>query len=108
MKETLRAFRAPRGYRDGTFLAIFCTCTILDLCGFQHSNSHGLVADFDSNIGILVANHQPITMMPKYLLAAFAMLAATIVAAETVQLALDANGNNAKILIPRDALILEE
>jgi hypothetical protein len=48
------------------------------------------------------------TMMRKYLLAVFAMLAAATVAAETAQFALDANGNAAKILIPGDAFILEE
>jgi hypothetical protein len=47
-------------------------------------------------------------MTRKYLLAAFAMLATAIVAAETVQLALDANGNTAKILIARHAFTIEE
>ena len=48
------------------------------------------------------------TMMRKYWLAAFAMLATATFAAETVQLALDANGNTAKILILRDAFTIEE
>jgi hypothetical protein len=46
--------------------------------------------------------------MRKYLLAVFALIAGTIIAAETAELALDANGNTAKILIPRDDFTIEE
>jgi hypothetical protein len=46
--------------------------------------------------------------MRKYLLAVFALIAETIVAAETAELALDANGNIAKTLIPRDHFSIEE
>jgi hypothetical protein len=46
--------------------------------------------------------------MRKYLLAVFALIVATIIAAETVELALDANGNTAKILIPKDGFTIEE
>ncbi|HMF25231.1 MAG TPA: hypothetical protein VKG24_24330 [Pseudolabrys sp.] len=42
--------------------------------------------------------------MRKYLLAVFALIAGTIIAAETAERALDANGNAAKKLIPRNAL----
>jgi hypothetical protein len=47
-------------------------------------------------------------MMRKYLLSVFAIIAGTIIAAETAEVALDANGNAAKILIPRDAFTIEE
>jgi hypothetical protein len=46
--------------------------------------------------------------MRKYLLAFVAMMAGTIIAAEPMQLALDANGNAAKIFIPKDAFTIEE
>ena len=46
--------------------------------------------------------------MRKYLLAVLAIIAGTIIAAETAELALDANGNTAKILISRDAFTIEE
>jgi hypothetical protein len=46
--------------------------------------------------------------MRKYLLAVLAVIAGIIIAAETAELALDANGNTAKILIPRDAFTFEE
>jgi hypothetical protein len=46
--------------------------------------------------------------MRKYLLAFFAMVAGTIIVAEPMQLALDANGNTTKILIPKDAFTIEE
>jgi hypothetical protein len=47
--------------------------------------------------------------MRKYWLAVLAIIAGTIIAAETAELALDANGNNAKILIPQDQVtIIEE
>jgi hypothetical protein len=46
--------------------------------------------------------------MRKYLLAALAIIAGTIIAAETPQPALDANGNTAKILIPIDHFTIEE
>ena len=46
--------------------------------------------------------------MQKYLLAVLAIIAGTIIAAETAELALDANGNNAKILIPKDHFTIEE
>jgi hypothetical protein len=46
--------------------------------------------------------------MPKYLLAVLVMIAGTIIAAETAELALDANGNTVKILIPRDDFTFEE
>ena len=39
-------------------------------------------------------------MMRKYLLSVLAIIAGTIIAAETAELALDANGNTAKIFIP--------
>jgi hypothetical protein len=44
------------------------------------------------------------------LLAALSIIAGMIIAAETAQLALDANGNTAKILIPNieDRSIIEE
>jgi hypothetical protein len=48
------------------------------------------------------------TTMRKYLLAVLAIIAGTIISAKTVELALDANGNTAKILIPTDAFTLEE
>jgi hypothetical protein len=38
--------------------------------------------------------------MQKYLVAVFVIVASTIVAAQTGKLALDANGNTAKIFIP--------
>jgi hypothetical protein len=46
--------------------------------------------------------------MRKYLLAIFAIIAGTIFAGETAELALDANGNAAKILIPKEAFTIEE
>ena len=48
--------------------------------------------------------------MQKYLLAVLAIIAGTIIAAETAELALDANGNTAKILIPNieDRFTIEE
>ena len=46
--------------------------------------------------------------MRKYLLSVLAIIAATIIAAETAELALDANGNATKILIPTDAFTIEE
>ena len=48
--------------------------------------------------------------MRKYLLPVLAIIAATIIAAETAELALDANGNTAKILIPNieDHFSIEE
>ena len=115
---TLPAFRAATRAIDGTFWAIFCTWTILDLRRFQRSNSHGLVADFDSNIGIVVATLISTasvvcnglltkTMMRKYLLSVLVIIAGTIIAAETAEVALDANGNTAKILIPDDFTIEE-
>ena len=57
-------------------------------------------------------NHEPqrvarITMR-KYLVAVLAIIAGTIISAETAELALDANGNIAKILIPKDAFTIEE
>jgi hypothetical protein len=42
------------------------------------------------------------------LLAVFAIIAGTVIAAETAQLALDANGNTAKILTPADAFTIQE
>ena len=47
-------------------------------------------------------------LMRKYLLAVLAIIAGTIIAAETAELALDANGNTAKILIPIDHFTIEE
>ena len=51
----------------------------------------------------------PLTMR-KYLLAVLAIIAGTIIAVETAELALDANGNTAKILIPNieDRFTIEE
>ena len=46
--------------------------------------------------------------MQKYLLAFFAIIAGTFIAAEPMQLPLDANGNTAKILISRDDFTIEE
>jgi hypothetical protein len=46
--------------------------------------------------------------MRKCLLSVLAIIAGTIIAAETAELALDANGNTAKILMPRDAFTIEE
>jgi hypothetical protein len=46
--------------------------------------------------------------MPKYLLAVLAIIAGAIISAKTAELALDANGNTAKILIPKDAFTIEE
>jgi hypothetical protein len=48
--------------------------------------------------------------MRTYLLAVLAIIVGTIIAAETAQLALDANGNTAKILIPNieDRFTIEE
>jgi hypothetical protein len=46
--------------------------------------------------------------MRKYLLSVLAIIAATIIAAETAELAIDANGNTAKILIPKDDFTIEE
>jgi len=43
--------------------------------------------------------------MRKYLLSVLAIIAATIIAAETAELALDANGNTSKIFIPRTTLL---
>ena len=45
--------------------------------------------------------------MRKYLLVILAIIAGTIIS-ETAEVALDANGNSAKILIPKDAFTLEE
>jgi hypothetical protein len=46
--------------------------------------------------------------MQKYLLAVLAIIAGTIISAKTAEIALDANGNTAKILIPKDAFTIEE
>jgi hypothetical protein len=46
--------------------------------------------------------------MRKYLLSVLAIIAATIIAAETAELALDANGNTSKIFIPKDDFTIEE
>ena len=46
--------------------------------------------------------------MRKYLLAVIAIIAGTIIFAKTAEVAVDANGNTAKILIPKDASIIEE
>jgi hypothetical protein len=46
--------------------------------------------------------------MRKYLLSVLAIIAGTIIAAQTAELTLDANGNTAKILIPKDAFTIEE
>ena len=46
--------------------------------------------------------------MRKYLLAVLAIVAGTIISAKTEELALDANGNAVKILIPKDAFTIEE
>jgi hypothetical protein len=44
----------------------------------------------------------------KYLLAVLAIIAGAIISAKTAELALDANGNTAKILIPKDEFTIEE
>jgi predicted protein tyrosine phosphatase len=49
-----------------------------------------------------------IITMRKYLLSVLAIIAATIIAAETAELALDANGNTSKIFIPKDDFTIEE
>jgi hypothetical protein len=46
--------------------------------------------------------------MRKYLLAVLAIIAGAIISAKTAEPALDANGNTAKILIPKDAFTFEE
>jgi hypothetical protein len=46
--------------------------------------------------------------MRKYLLSVLAIIAATMIAAETAEIAFDANGNIAKILIPKDDFAIEE
>ena len=46
--------------------------------------------------------------MRKYLLSVLAIIAATIIAAETAELAVDVNGNPAKIFIPKDDFTIEE
>ncbi|HET9688975.1 MAG TPA: hypothetical protein VFP79_17545 [Pseudolabrys sp.] len=46
--------------------------------------------------------------MRKYLLSVLVIIAGTIIAAGTAELALDANGNTAKILISRDDFTFEE
>ena len=46
--------------------------------------------------------------MRKYLLAVLAIIAGTIISAKTAEIALDANGNTAKILILKDAFTIEE
>jgi len=46
--------------------------------------------------------------MRKYLLTVLAIIAGTIISAKTTELPIDANGNTAKILIPKDAFIIEE
>jgi hypothetical protein len=58
---------------------------------------------------LLALPDEKITMR-KYLLSVLAIIAATIIAAETAELALDANGNTAKILIPniKDHFSIEE
>ena len=58
---------------------------------------------------LLALPDEKITMR-KYLLPVLAIIAATIIAAETAELALDANGNTAKILIPNieDHFSIEE
>jgi hypothetical protein len=47
-------------------------------------------------------------MMRKYLLAILAIIAGAIISAKTAEPVLDANGNTAKILIPKDAFIFDE
>jgi hypothetical protein len=47
-------------------------------------------------------------MMRKYLLSVLVTIAGTVIAAGTAELALDANGNTAKILISRDDFTFEE
>jgi hypothetical protein len=56
---------------------------------------------------LLALPDEKITMR-KYLLSVLAIIAATIIAAQTAELALDANGNTAKILIPKDDFTIEE
>jgi hypothetical protein len=56
---------------------------------------------------LLALPDEKITMR-KYLLPVLAIIAATIIAAATAELALDANGNTAKILIPKDDFTIEE
>jgi len=46
--------------------------------------------------------------MRTYLIAILAIIAGTIISAKTVELAFDANGNTAKILVPTDGLIIED
>jgi hypothetical protein len=56
---------------------------------------------------LLALPDEKITMR-KYLLSVLAIIAATIIAAEAAELALDANGNTAKILLPKDDFTIEE
>jgi hypothetical protein len=42
------------------------------------------------------------------LLAVLAIVAGAIISAKTAEPALDANGNTAKILVPKDAYIIED
>jgi hypothetical protein len=46
--------------------------------------------------------------MRKYLLSVLAIIAAAIISAKTAEPALDANGNTAKILIPKDGYTIED
>src|SRR4029453_10348757 len=56
---------------------------------------------------LLALPDEKITMR-KYFFPVFAIIAPTIIAAETAELALDANGNTAKILIPKGDFTIEE
>jgi len=46
--------------------------------------------------------------MRKYLLAVLAIITGAIISAKTAEVALDANGNTAKISIPKDVFTIEE
>jgi hypothetical protein len=43
-----------------------------------------------------------------FLLAVLALVAGTIISAKTEELVLDANGNTAKIIMPKDAFTIED
>ena len=82
-----------------------------DLCRCLAANVVTTALEFGKSFSscLLALPDEKITMR-KYLLPVLAIIAATIIAAETAELALDANGNTAKILIPNieDHFSIEE
>jgi tryptophan-rich sensory protein len=76
---------------------------------FDSDGAIKLVAAILTFLPILSFQLRPVQRtMRKFLLAALSIIAGMIIAAETAELALDANGNTAKILIPKDAFTIEE